>query len=562
MTGRATGGPTSRREPGDPGEAGSALVAALLLALTASVAAAGLAASARGVAEHSARMRDRAVALAAAEAGVEEARALLAADPDLVARLAEDGVAEGPSSPDWIALGDSGAALRYEVEVLGHDRVRVRADGRAGPGRDRAARRVEVHLRARTLADLHRFTDLEVLDPTVTPGSTEVDCARYRYDVTPRAAGCREVVIGPTETVAGDLHTNDVLRIAGTPRFLGRVTTAWVGPADEPDGARWQAGDATADPTFLLAPTTRPPIDLAGPLPPLPPGTCRYRGPTLIRLLGDRMRVWSPLSVAPGEEAPAASCGGPGGGDLTGRTEVPLPASGVVHVTASGSACTVHPLGLSSAEDDAGGYGCASGDVFVWGTYDGVLTIVADGDAYLLWDVVAAERGPTSDDSLGIVAGRSVVLRRLVSAPVRPSAPYGRNLPSAGPSIAPFGSHPLDSPVATATIWQAPRIDAHLVARGRSVRIQNPFRGQQHTGVLELRGSVAQRYRGPLLGEILSSTGSVLARTGYPADLAPRTVVPAVRPPWFPAVPSLGWAVLAWSSGAGGAQADVPVPGP
>lgn len=520
------------------------MVAALLLALSAAVAAAALTASAGTAVEHSLRVRDRAVALAAAEAGVEEVRARLAADPALAADLAAGAAVDGPTSPGWVAIGDTGASLRYATEVVGPGEVRVRADGRAGSGPGPARRRVEVLLRARTLADLHRFTDLEVLDPTVTPGASELECARYRFDPVARGAACREVLVGPTETVAGDLHTNDVLRIAGTPRFLGRVTTSWVGPDDDVTSPRWQGLDAAAAPDFALPPVTRPPVDLAAPWPDLPADACRYAGPTLVRLLGDRMRVWSPLSVAAGSEPPSAACGGPGGGDLADRTEVALPPSGVVHVAAAGTACTLHPLGLSSTDDDSGGYGCAAGDVFVWGTYDGRLTIVADGDVHLVWDVVAADPGPGSDDALGLVAGRSVVLRRLVSAPLRPSAPYGRNLPSAGPGLAPFGAHPLDAPVATATVWQAPRIDAHLVARGRSFRIQNPFRGQQHTGVLALRGSVAQRYRGPLLGEILSSSGAVLARTGYPAVLAPRGAGLRAVPPAFPAVPWLGWTVL------------------
>lgn len=529
------------------GEGGSALIAAVLLALTAVIAATTLTAAARGVTTVSTRARDRAVALAAAEAGVEEVRALLAVDPGLLEDLAAGGAVRTRST--WVPIGDAGAAFRYDVEAIGPQEVRVRSTGRAGPGSDRVQHHVDARLRARTLADLHRFTDLEVLDPTVTPGATELDCARYRYDDIPRAATCREVAVGPTETVEGDLHTNDVLRVVGAPRFLGRVTTSWVGPPNDPDGPRWQAVDPSAAPDFALPPTTRPPLDLAAALPELPIDACRYHGPTLVRLLGDRMRVWSPQSVSGGTVAPTAACGGPGGGDLSGRTEVDLPPSGILHVAPAATPCTAHPLGLSSAEDDAGGYGCSAGDVFVWGTYDGALTIVADGDVHLVWDVLAEDRGPTSDDSLGLIAGRSIVVRRLVSAPQRPSAPYGRNLPIAGPGIAPFGAHPLDAPVPSPAIWQAPRIDAHLVARSRSFRIQNPFRGQQHTGVLELRGSVAQRYRGPILGEILSTSGAVLARTGYPADLAPRAVGPEVRPPRFPGHPSLGWMVLAWESG-------------
>lgn len=518
------------------------LVAVVVVGVAIAVGATSLVSVAAQSRTTSERARDRVLALAAAEVSVAEATARLASDPDYL-RSAADGVDVGdPGLRGWVA-GEDGSQRRHLVRTAADGMVEVIARGRAGA----VERVVEVRLRPRTFADVHRFTDVEAFDPHVTPGATPTDCARHRWASPPRATSCPEARYGPSEVVGGRVHSNDVVVVAGTPRFRGRVSTAWLGSAGDPrSGTLWVAGDAAAAPEFRRG------IHHDGllPLPSVgaietPPGGCDYHGPTLIRLNGTSMRVWSPGSAQPAPGAPAttAACGA---GALGARVTVPLPASGVVRVHRRASGCTTHPLGLGSAEDFDGGYDCAAGDAFVWGTYDGRLTVIAADDAHLVWDVVAADDGPWSDDALGIIAGRGLVLRRPVTAPVRGSAPLGRNVAFAGPGIAPFGPFPLDAPNASAMTWESPRVEAHLMALGRSLRIQNPARGQRHTGVVRLRGSVAQRFRGPLELEVRSSSGSLIGVTGYPSDLAPRAAVTLVAPPAFPRLGDGSWVTISW----------------
>lgn len=520
-------------------EAGSALLAAVILGL----ALAAAATTAVGAAEHarrtSERTRDRVVALGAAEAAIAEATARLVADDAFAAAASAGRDVGDPALTDWVGL-DGTAAYRYGVSVVGEETV-VRGRGRAGS----AERVVEVALRPRGFADLHRFTDVEVIDPHVVPGTIVASCDRTRWAVPPREAGCPEAVYGPEGVLPGPLHTNDVLVVRGTPTFAGPVSTGWIGEQGDPAlDPLWRGADASAQPDFRTPPRHHGLIALPASVDSIAlpeAGVCHYHGPTSIRLDGARMRVWSPGSEvqSPGSPPTTPECGQ---GGLAGRVTVDLPASGIVRVHAGVPGCLVHPLGLDRAEEHDGGYGCADGDALVWGTYAGRLTILAEHDVHLVWDVVAADPGRTSTDALGIVAGRSIVVRRPVTLPVRGSAPHGRNLPVAGPGIGPFGAFPLDSPTPEPSAWVSPRIEAHLLAIGRSVRIQNPSRGQRNTGVLTVRGSIGQRFRGPFELPIPGST----TVTGY----ADRTLAhPGVlrRPP--PAFPSLGdgtWVAVRW----------------
>lgn len=520
-------------------EQGAALVATVVLGMAVATTATLLIAVTESERLASERARDRIVALAAAEAGVAEASTRIVADPDYAAGAAEGRDVGDPALLRWVPL-EGTAAYRYDLAVT-EDVVTVTARGRAGT----VERRLEVALRPRGFADLHRFTDVEVTDPHVVPGTTVAGCDRTSWSDPPRVAGCPEAVYGPTEVLGGDVHTNDVLLVRGQPAFTGSVSTAWIGGSSDPTGgALWRAADASAAPSFRHPPRHHGVIALPAGLAAIPipeVGVCHYHGPTLVRLDGDRMRVWSPGSSDPLPGAPPTSvaCGA---GLLGGRVTVGLPAAGIVRVHPARSGCAVHPLGLASSEEHNGGYGCANGDVLIWGTYDGALTVLAEHDAHVVWDVRPADAGRGSDDALGIVAGRSIVVRRPVSPPIRGSAPYGRNLAVAGPGIAPFGSHPLDSPTAAASAWTAPHIDAHLLALGRSVRIQNPARGQRNAGTLFVRGSIAQRFRGPFE---LPIPGTTIV-TGYASVTEPRVGVLRAAPPAFPRLDDGTWVTVGW----------------
>jgi hypothetical protein len=530
------------RPAADPGfgpEAGSSLVAAVVLGMAIATATVGLVVATEQARATSERERDRSLALAAAEAGIAEATARLIADPEFASAAASGADLGDPALRRWVGL-EGGTAYRYGI-VVSHGVVTVRARGRAGP----IERAVEVDLRPRGLADVHRLVDVEVTDPHVVPGTVVAACDRPLWADPPRSSDCPHAVYAGPEVVAGSLHTNDVLLVSGAPHFESSVSTAWLGDDEEPGAATlWRAVGEDAGPTFRRSPRHHGRIDLPASIGALDlpdDGVCHYHGPTLLRFAGTELRVWSPGSLDPAPGAPSTStaCGG---GALGGRVTVAHPPSGVVRIHPGRGGCSAHPLGLDPVEEHDGGYGCASGDAFVWGHYEGRLSVVADGDVHLVWDVGPVDVGLTSTDVLGVIAGGSVIVRRPVSRPVRGSAPYGRNLVFAGPGIPPFGDHPLDAPTAVPTSWVAPAIEAHLVALGRSIRIQNPSRGQRNSGTLTVTGSLAQRYRGPFELPIPGST----VVSGYPSVLAPRAAPLRAAPPGFPTLGDGTWVQVGW----------------
>jgi hypothetical protein len=519
-------------------EGGSALIAAVTLVAVIAVLAGVIAVRATGVSVAAAALADRAEARALAERVLMTEIARLDADGD---RLTTSGsVASGPIALAGIGQGIVVDGGRAEVSgTVEHDpwfpQAIVRVEAQVGE----ATHEARAVVRARSTTDHLWLSEHRAIDPALYE-RPRIDCTWPPGDER-RHAGCIDVPLGPG-VLDGPVHSNEpLLFVPGTElRSLASVADHAAASSPELLDAATNAPSAPIMRSELSLPR-----DVGDVLRDVPV-TCRFRGPTLIRLDGHRIRVRSPLSVERPDEdlsAGAIGCVGVERAALATTVELELPERAVIEVVADPEArCAVHPLGLAHDEDTERDWWCGGGDAFVWGRYRGERTVLAHDNIQIVWDIEPGDRAGASEasqgDVLGLVAGDSVVLRRLVGRPVRRIAPYGLNLAFAGPDLPPFGAHPLDAPTAAASTWESPRIVASLAALRGSVSVQNPFRGQKHAGPLRIHGSVATRFTGIFGWEHRTAAGALLGATGYGLDLSYDARVDRRPPPAMPTTDS------------------------
>lgn len=501
-SGRARRGPGPRRSP-TRDQAGSAVVAAVALAAVLAILAAGVAGRVIG-------------ASVAVESSTERTEARTLAEHALHATIGElgGGALAGDlrarrSLPSTVTLppevldraAASGGTLQVSIAADGED-ILVGVEVIVGRATSLASARV----RPRSTADLAWLTEHRAQDPRM------FGLARSRCTVPPghpgRDAGCVDGSV-PPGPIDGPVHSNEPPLLTSP---LGPIA-----PLTVPGGL---AGGATHRTEIVLPRTTRAVLGES-------PVTCRFRGPTLLRFDGPRVRVRSPRSV-PRPDDPTTpdrqlGCMGVDRTLLVDTVVLTLPATAVIEVVRDErSDCAAHPLGLAPGEDAGRDWQCDGGDAFVWGRYLGARTVLAEDSIQVVWDVepgdASAAVEPSGTDVLGLVAGDSVVLRRPVGRATRRD-PLGPNIAFAGPSIPPFGAFPLDAPTATPSTWSEPRVVAALAALRGSVAVQNPEVGQPHHGDLVVLGSLGSRFA-PLLGwEHRDAGGGLVMVTGYRTDL-------------------------------------------
>ncbi len=527
------------REP-PAGERGAVLVAVLLVGAVLTVLSVTV--TARSVA-----LVRAADAAAAREQALHAAEAVLAATIDRLERDAIGWLA--PGGPDPAGLGHGwrdltsalsglpghatgeAPAVRLDVALEGEGRtVRIRVDARVR-GQGRA---VEARVRPTSVADLAWGAVHAVADPDVS-GATGLDCrvprgaealaAPAATPVEPEAAAaldgprCVRTRMVPDVAVVGPVHLDDAPRIDVAWEPEGPTSTA----ARRSDGTPDVVVLTTAD---VVAPGGPFGIGVAAPLD-LPTSissglgdepVCRFRGPSLLRLDGDLVRIRSPLSHPrhDGDGGPTVGCPGLDRAELDGVVSLILSDAAVIEVQrAVGTRCAMHPLGIDASEDAVAEQRCNAGTAYVWGHTTAARTVLAEDDVQVVWDIGSAGT-PGDGARVGLVAGGSVVLRRPVGPPLRVVAPFGTDLPFAGPGIPPFGAHPLDAPTTVPSRWVEPRIDAVVVALGGSVRVQNPEAGQRSDVPILISGSLVQRFVGPTGSERRDTTGALQGLTGRP----------------------------------------------
>jgi len=523
-------------------ERGSAIVAAVAFALIVGVIAVLAITRAAGVVSGSIGTMERAQARALAEHAVAVARTML--EDGSLAQLVAEGSAFSTTFPvstdGWFDDAARPTSIEVTVEAT-HPRERIEVEALVSVGG--AQHRATAVLRPRLSSDHVLLSEHASLDPALV-GLQRSACAWGRADPR-RDAGCFDHVVAPG-TLEGPVHSNDAFALTSATIVTGTITTSFLRAG--PDGS---LRPALAGPDEAVDGGTSPaPRPEHGPILALPRDvtsvlagedvTCRFRGPTLLRFDGTRVRVTSPRSLPRvGEGAGgdgAIGCMGVDRSALGAPVTIDLPARAIIEVVADEDAsCAIHPLGLPQGEDAGREWRCSAGDAFVWGRYLGARTVAAHDSIQVVWDLepgdASAPQAATPADLMGLIAGDSVVLRRTLQAGRRGAV---TNAAFAGPGIPPFGAFPLDAPTPTASAWGAPRIVAAAAALRGSVAVQNPFAGQLGTGRLSWEGSVATRFSPALHVVVRGPTGSVVAETGYVVDLAHDTRFDHDVPPAMP----------------------------
>ena len=436
------------------------------------------------------------------------------------------GSTAGPSEVGGIAL-DAVAPIGEEVHGAADVVVEARAEGgeiviRIDATVGTALSTAAARLRPTSTADLAWFAESRALDPTLL-GLPRAACTWPMGDAR-RHADCRDMPVD-VGSIDGALHSNDPLPESGAGAMMTSVTSS--------------ALDANA---AAHRSEMRLPRDAATVLAGRPP-TCRFRGPTLLRFDGPRVRVTSPRSVPRPEDADgehdAIGCLDIDRAALGGVAVVELPAAAVIEVVADvRNDCALHPLGIDPAEDLERAWPCDAGDAFVWGRYMGARTVVAHDSIQVVWDLEPGDAGARRDlshgDVLGLVAGDSVVLRR----PIAPD-PMTLDLVAvafAGPGIAPFGTYPLDAPSHEPVRWDEPRIVGTLAALRGSLAPQNLRYGEEATVPVTVVGSVAGRFSPAVRWDVFNRRGRIISTLAFPLVLTYDERLVDDPPPMLPSI--------------------------
>ncbi len=498
-------------------------------------------------------------ALAAAEAGID----------DYVFRLNDNGNywqynATNPP-PDGnqaftkyvqVSGSKTTSKFRYDVDtskLATNGTIAISSTGRVG----NAARTVRASLRRRSFLDYLYFTDYETVDPALytgspfTPAQAQTYCALHYYggfgnqrdepsrsdfnfDSDSNGKYCADIVFVAADKINGPMHTNDAFMVCGTPEFLGDTSTSWTGSG----GVRYRDGCPTSHPVFAnpgdpvyATPLTMPPSNSSikastdsG------TGGCLYTGPTRIKLLANgQMTVNSPFS----KQTNNAAC--PKNGTA------PLPTDGVIYVQnvpstssdpnyANGCPYSVngrsHPLGMPIS-NDKNTYGCRNGDVFIEGSLNGQLTVAAENNIEITWNL-QYNSGVSGTDLLGLIANNFIEVYHPVrcSSGTSSGCNLNANFPNETPRNATFSS---------------PTIQAAMLSLSHSIRVQEWAVGAP-LGTLHVNGVIAQRYRGPVG---TNSGGTIVS--GFVKDYNYDLRLKYLSPPKFLDPVASQWGIVTWA---------------
>ena len=518
-------------------EQGVALIMVLGLSLVLALLVAALLQYGVGSMRQARFDQDWHAALAAADAGVDDFLVRINRDSRYWEQADDCADCSGPD-PDNPALGGGYADIpggqaefTYEVDAssIGVNGVLfVESTGRVNG----VERTVRVQLRRRGFLDYLYFTEYETLDPVAYPAGDQAwaaaNCRRHRYDSPARHSSCTDITWANDDTVAGPFHSNDQIAVSGSPTWLSTASTSrpdgrYRDIAPNPDRdclARNNPSGCTSNPSFAEGlvfqnALTLPPSNnmiKAEADPAIGGQGCMYVGVTFIRLNANG----SATIKSVGTDDPSASkC--PIDGTMTS-----LPDNGVIYVRSAraGESClsaNPHPY---TTTGDVTPYNRCAGDVYVEGTLDGRLTIAAENNIVISNSITyAGGRNAASDDMLGLVANNFVEIMH----PVRSDGSDIRYLP---------GNNR----------FSAPRIDAAILSVEHSFRVQNFREGSAFSNPIDLYGTIAQLFRGPV-GTFSGST----TVTGYDKAYSYDPRLEFISPPHFLDPVQSAWSVRSWS---------------
>jgi hypothetical protein len=448
-----------------------------------------------------------------------------------------------------VAGGSTPAQYRYDVDAgtLKTDGViKLTSTGKVN-GTERT---VYASLRRRSFIDYLYFTDYETKDPASYTGSpftaaeAQVACSKYYY--AGRDSNCTDINFVSGDTINGPLHSNDAYMVCGSPHFNDNTSTSW----NDPSNKRYRVNSSCGgnSPVFanpgdpkLLPPLTMPPTNSAIKAETaVGAGGCLYTGPTRIVLNSSgSMTVHSPYSKDVHNTA---------GGQCPTNGTGKLPSNGVIYVQTVPSVSTdanytsgcpstplsngrSQPLGLPINSDKTT-YNCRYGDVFIEGTLSGQLTVAAENNIDVTWNLTY-KSGLGGSDLLGLVANNYVEVYHPVQCTSGNS--YSCNLDA---------NFPNES--ARNAKFQNPTIDAAILSVNHSFWVQNYAIGAP-LGNLTVNGAIAQRYRGPV-----GTTSGGSPYTGFSKNYTYDQRLKYLSPPKFLDPVASAWGEATW--------AEIPVP--
>ncbi|MCL2466198.1 MAG: hypothetical protein FWF02_04815 [Micrococcales bacterium] len=542
-----------RRGNGIVGDQGMSLVAVIAVtAIIATVVIAGtaVALSSNRLGRHTA---DWSAALAAAYAGVEDYRSNLTNEPDYWRYgdpTAPFTIASGSSAvvlppvPNpafglgaagtWATVRGSDAKFRYEVDTstyLTNGLIRVRATGAVGD----ETRSVVASITQDGFIKFLYWTDYEVssvfVDQTACKANnwdTVHNRLKYAWEGRDKDQ-CGVIQFSQRDVIDGPMYTNDHPTICGG-KFNDVVYTM------TPKNPKYELPAGCSKPSFAVPDSPTSP-DVRIDLPPTnaemkretrydlgtSPG-CLYTGPTSITFTSDGyMQVrspWTKFTQTAGAGSTSglnpSRCGTPGtaAGQLasSGGAKVPVVEGNLVFVQSVPTAttdvnyspqtpeavrCTTNGLGYPASNESApaGTYGCTVGDVFVSGVVRGHMTVASENNLWVVGDITYAG----SDDVLGLVGQKAVMVW-----------------------------HPVRSNDTNVLPGTNRTINAAILSVAGTFQVQNYDRGTP-TGVLDVHGSIAQKYRGPVGA---SYTDGVIAH-GYDKSYHYDSRFKTISPPKF-----------------------------
>lgn len=461
--------------------------------------------------------RDKKVAFAAAEAGLNFYMSRLNLDNEYwvkcTAVAAPNPQEPSPVNQRWDGAGTDprafrrvpGEEARYTIELLpavgatctpstaattmvdpATGALRIRATGASGSQR----RSIIATLRRKSFLDYIYFTDFEVLDPTVVNSSATyaAGCRRYRASrpKTPQSAVCTDIQFAGNDKVNGPFHTNDDL-LACPGATFGRGPADRIEVSGPAPGYKNGTNCGTGSPVFkstfqagvpaLAVPTSNAKVASIAVAPWVLTGTHR------LVLEGTNARVYV--------------------GSSSSYTTQALPANGVIYVkNGSGCGAGVSPGAQTYTEPT----GCAN--VSVSGTYGQGLTIVSDKDI-----VLDGNLKRTGDHLLGLIATNFVRVRHRVNRGTSPCS-----------NVAPLLPDPLE-------------IEAAILTLEHSFIVDNWNCGAP-LGTLKVTGAIAQRFRGPV------GTSGNGTTTGYVKDYTYDDRLKFRNPPHFLDPVAAAWRIL------------------
>jgi hypothetical protein len=317
----------------------------------------------------------------------------------------------------------------------------------------------------------------------------------------------------------GDVFTNDIYYLNGTPNFNGHAYSASSRTSGAATHPYWTdpicggycGGDApqatySGDPSYhspLAFPSQNTALQQAAKT-----GGCLYEGPTYIQISGTTMKVTSP-------ETPTSGFTNPG---CLGSGTLNLPANGVIYVEnlPSGTSCS----GNVVLENE--NLPCAQGDALLQGTLTGQLTVGADNNEYIVGNLLytgCAAVGST--DALGLVSNNFVYIS------------------------AHFGTTNTTTDVCTSHALNNPVIYAAVLTLNQSFAVENFFNtGQKNLGTIYFTGSMAGQYA-DIEGTFDANTGQLT--NGYLTNYTYDTRLQYLTPPYYLSPVASQWKTITFA---------------